>query len=69
MSKSKLLTCNDAAKLLGFTPDYIRRLILDGSIQAEKMGTTWVMSEKAIAHIKRKRRYKPKENQPNETNE
>jgi len=50
---SKLITTSLAAKMLGFTPDYIRRLILDGKIKAEKLGHNWVFTEAAIKHVKR----------------
>lgn len=61
ISKDKYLTSFEAAKILGFTPDHVRQLILQGKIKAEKIGHNWIMSPKAIAHIKRQRVYKPKE--------
>jgi len=57
-TKSKLLTSAMAAKILGLSPDYIRRLVLQGAIKAEKLGHDWLMTEKAISHIKRKRQKK-----------
>ncbi len=61
MGKLKLLTCKVAARILGFTPDYIRRLCLTGKIKAEKPGHDWLFPEKEIEHIKRQRKEKNKE--------
>ena len=44
----------EAAKIIGCTPDYIRRLILDGKIEAQKIGQNWTMTDKDIAHFKMK---------------
>lgn len=54
-NQNKLITSAMAAKLSGFSPDYIRRLILDGKIKAIKIGHDYLMLPKDIAHIKRKR--------------
>ncbi len=43
-----LLTTKMAADLLEFTPCYIRRLISQGRIKAEKFGNGWVMSARAL---------------------
>ena len=59
--KNKLLTTKMAAEILGFTPDYIRRLIMDGKIAAEKIGHDWLLTETAIRHVKRQRFSEPKE--------
>lgn len=61
-NRNKLITSAMAAKILGFSPDYIRRLINEGKIKAEKLGHDWLVTEKAIAHIKRQRFPKEKEN-------
>ena len=55
-NRHELISSATAAKELGFTPDYIRRLIMEGKIKAEKLGRDWVMTRKAIAHIKRLRK-------------
>ena len=49
------LTTIEAGKLLGFTPDYMRRLIARGKIKAEKLGHNWILKPKDIKHIKRQR--------------
>lgn len=58
---NELLTSAQAAKLLGFTPDYIRRLIMEGKLEAIKPGHDWLVTMKAISKIKRQRFPKKKE--------
>jgi excisionase family DNA binding protein len=58
--KEKLLTTVLAAKILGLSPDYVRRLCLDGIIQAQKLGHDWLMYESAIKGITRQRKKKDK---------
>jgi excisionase family DNA binding protein len=58
MIKDKYLSTSEAAKLLGFVPAHVRRLILEGDIKAEKVGQTWMILPKAIMHIKRLRNNK-----------
>jgi excisionase family DNA binding protein len=58
MLRDKYLSTQEAAKLLGFTADHIRRLILQDHIKAEKIGNSWMIKPKDIANIKRRR--KPK---------
>ncbi len=59
--KEKMITTGIAAKILGFTPDYVRRLCLEGKIKGEKLGHDWMMYESDIKHITRQR-YKKKDN-------
>jgi excisionase family DNA binding protein len=58
MSKLKLLTSKIAAKLLGFTPDYIRQLCLNGTIKAIKPGHDYLIEESELKKITRKRKSK-----------
>jgi len=58
MQKHKFLTTAMVGERLGFTADYIRRLIACGKIKAEKLGHDWLIPEKSILHIKRSRRPK-----------
>ena len=51
MIKDKYLTSKEVAKILGYVPAHIRRLIIQGKIKAEKIGHTWLISSKAISHI------------------
>ena len=59
--KNRLITCAIAAEMLGFSPDYIRRLCLDGKIDAQKIGHDWIFPMSAIANIRRQRKLKDKE--------
>lgn len=53
--KDKFLTSFEAAKLLGFTPDHVRRLILTGKIKAEKIGHNWLINPRDLRGVKRLR--------------
>lgn len=53
--KANMITCTEAGKLLGFSSDYIRRMCGDGRIVAEKYAGIWIMNEKALKDIRRKR--------------
>lgn len=55
MIKDKYLTTPEAAKLLGFSEDYIRHLIYSGKIKAEKIANRWVIKSNAVTKIKRER--------------
>lgn len=59
--KDTYITCVEAADILGFSPDHVRRLILQGKIKAFKLANNWLMKPKAIAHIKRQRKLTDKE--------
>jgi excisionase family DNA binding protein len=60
MKKVTMLTSKQAAEKLGFSPDYIRKLCISGTIKAEKYGNTWICSMKSLKGIKRKRHPKEK---------
>lgn len=49
------LTTKQAALLLGFCPDHVRRMIGQGKIKAEKIGNSWLIKIKDIRNIKRQR--------------
>lgn len=61
MIKDKYLTTIEAAKLLGFTADHVRRLISKEKIKAEKVGQNWLILPKSLSGVKRQRISKPKE--------
>lgn len=61
MIKNKYYTPREAAELLGFSPDNIRRLILLGQLKAEKKGRCWLIWHKDLATVKRRRFNKPKD--------
>lgn len=62
MKNNNLTTTTILAAKLGFTPQYIRRLILEGKIKAIKIGHDWLIDEKAIRNLRRQRPQKVKEN-------
>jgi excisionase family DNA binding protein len=52
MTADEWLSVNDAAKLSGYHPEYIRRLIRDGEIEARKFSIVWqVRRESLVAYI------------------
>ena len=60
------LTVQEAAKLSGYHPEYIRRLIRDGEITAKKFSIVWMVNrESLLAYLEKARssgdrRYTPK---------
>lgn len=53
--KSNYVTSAEAAKLLGFSPDHVRKLIHQGRIKGEKMGRNWIIEKKYLEKIHRQR--------------
>lgn len=53
--KDNYLTSAEVAQVLGFSHDYVRKLILTGKIKAEKLGRNWIVNEKNIRKIQRQR--------------
>ena len=60
------LSVSDAAKLSGYHPEYIRRLIREGEIEARKFSIVWQVQKKSlIAYVENAeshsdKRYTPK---------
>jgi excisionase family DNA binding protein len=48
----KLLSVNDAAKILGVHHSRVRVLIREGRLPAQKIGRTWVIREKDLKELK-----------------
>jgi hypothetical protein len=42
------LTVNDAARLSGYHPEHIRRLVRQGAITAKKFSIVWMVSRKSL---------------------
>lgn len=42
--KNDLISLSQAARLYGFTPDYLRQLVLRRRLQGSKLGSQWVTS-------------------------
>jgi excisionase family DNA binding protein len=58
MIKDKYLTTKEAALLIGFSSDYVRRLVSTGKIKAEKLGKVWLIKPSSLLKIKRQRKKK-----------
>jgi len=41
-------TSKEAGKILGFSHDYIRRLIREGKVRGEKLGTCWIIYKREV---------------------
>ena len=54
-NRANYYTTQEAANVLRFHPDYVRRLILQGKINAEKLGRNWLIKKKDLAKVKRQR--------------
>ncbi len=54
-TKSNYVTAAEAAELLGFSKDHVRKLINQGKIKAEKFGRNWIIAKKNLEHIHRQR--------------
>lgn len=48
MTENVLLSVNDVASKLKVTPQYVRRLIKENKLQAQKIGSQWVIDEENI---------------------
>jgi excisionase family DNA binding protein len=68
-NKNNYLTSAEAAQILGFSHDYVRKLILQGKLKAEKLGRNWIIEKKNLDKIHRQRFPKPKESIENGINE
>jgi excisionase family DNA binding protein len=60
-SKTNYITSTEAADILGFSRDYVRKLIIEGRLKAEKLGRNWIIEKKYLKKIHRKRAARIKE--------
>ncbi len=66
MATDEWLSVNDAAKLSGYHPEYIRRLIRDGEIEARKFSIVWQVRRESLesyienANSQSDKRFNPK---------
>lgn len=51
-----IIGTKDAAKIAGFSQSHIRRLIRQGKLKATKLGHDYMIDDKHIKTIKRRRR-------------
>jgi len=56
----KLLSANDAAKILGVHHSRVRVLIREGRLKAQKVGRAWVILEKDLKKLKILKRGRPR---------
>jgi excisionase family DNA binding protein len=42
------LTVNEAAKVSGYHPEYIRQLIRDGKVKAKKFSIVWMVDKESL---------------------
>lgn len=68
-SKDNYLTSAEAARALGFSHDYVRKLILQGKLKAEKLGRNWIIEKRDLRKIHRQRFPRTKESMENGINE
>jgi excisionase family DNA binding protein len=54
-NKEMYLTSAEAAKVLNFSEDHIRKLIAQGKMKAEKFGRNWVIDIRDLKDVKRQR--------------
>jgi excisionase family DNA binding protein len=45
---TNLISVNDAAKLSGYHPEHIRRLIREGKIKAQKFSIVWQVDKSSL---------------------
>jgi len=59
------LDVNEAAKLSGYHPEHIRRLIRQGSIAAKKFSIVWMVSrDSLLAYMKSQEKVPPQDQKP-----
>jgi len=63
-NKSSYVTSAEAAKIMGFSADHVRKLIIRGKLKGEKFGRNWIINKKDLLKVKRQRF--PKESLPDE---
>jgi len=56
----KLLSANDAAKILGVHHSRVRVLIREGRLPAQKVGRTWIILEKDLEKVKDRKPGRPR---------
>ena len=59
MSK-KLLTTKEAAEMLGVTVRRVQAMIIDGRLEAEKLGRDYVVKESSLESVKERKAGRPK---------
>ena len=59
------LTVNEAAKLSGYHPEHIRRLVRQGAVTAKKFSIVWMVNrESLLDYMKSQEKVSPKDQKP-----
>lgn len=48
MAESELLSSKEAAALLGYTVQHVRRLVRENRLQGRKVGRDWVITRESV---------------------
>ena len=65
MAKDEWFDVNEAAKLSGYHPEHIRRLVRQGAITAKKFSIVWMVSSNSLlAYMKSQEKVPPKDQKP-----
>ena len=54
--KTRLISLPEAAKLYGFSPNYLGNLARKGRLKAQKVGTSWVTTPNDVEEFIRSRK-------------
>ena len=58
------LTVNEAAKLSGYHPEHIRRLVRQGAVTAKKFSIVWMVSKDSLLSYIRDQQKPPQDHKP-----
>lgn len=64
MANDTWLTVNEAAKLSGYHPEHVRRLIRQGSVEAKKFSIVWMVSRDSLMSYIRSEKKPPQDQKP-----
>ena len=65
MAKDEWLDVNEAAKLSGYHPEHVRRLVRQGAITAKKFSIVWMVSrDSLLSYMKSQEKLPPKDQKP-----
>lgn len=53
-SRDLYYTTNEAAQMAAVSPAHIRRLISEGKIKAEKLGTNWLIKKSDLTYSRKR---------------
>ena len=64
MAKDEWLDVNEAAKLSGYHPEHIRRLVRQGAVTAKKFSIVWMVSRESLLSYIRNQQKPPQDQKP-----